>query len=77
MPTVVVYTRTTCAPCRTLKHWLSAKNVPFTELNVDSNPRLMDEVIAKSGYQVVPLIQVGDTFVSGLNLPLLSRLLML
>lgn len=77
MPAVTVYTRTTCGPCRTLKHWLKLKNVPFTEINVDDDPRLMDEVIAKSGYQMVPMIDVGgEVIISGLNLPLLSNLLM-
>lgn len=77
MPTVKVYTRTTCGPCRTLKHWLKTKNVPFEEINVDSDPKLMDEVIQLSGLQMVPVTTVGDRVISGLNLPLLSNLLML
>jgi len=44
---------------------------------VDADPRLMDEIIARTGYQMVPMIQVGDKYVSGMNLPLLSQLLML
>lgn len=76
MPAVKVYTRTTCGPCRTLKYWLQSKGVPFTEINVDDDPKLMDEVIAKSGYQMVPMIEVGEKCISGLNLPLLSNLLM-
>lgn len=77
MPSVTVYTRTTCGPCRTLKHWLKSKNVPFIELNADNDPALVDEVVQKSGYQQFPCIIVGEKVVSGLNLPLLSQLLML
>lgn len=78
MPTVKVYTRTTCGPCRTLKHWLKVKGVPFIEINVDDDPKLMDIVIERTGLQMVPMIQVGeDKFISGLNLPLLSTALML
>jgi len=77
MPKVTVYTRTTCGPCRTVKHWLKSKGVPFTELVLDDHPELMDEIVARTGYQMVPMIQVGDRYVSGMNIPLLSQLLML
>lgn len=77
MPSVKVYTRTTCAPCRALKHWLQSKNIPYTELNADNDPALVEEVVQKSGYQQFPCTIVGDAVVSGLNLPLLSKLLML
>lgn len=78
MPTVKVYTRTTCAPCRTLKHWLKSKGVPYEEINVDEDPALMDLVIKQTGIQQVPMTQVGeDRFISGLNIALLANLLML
>lgn len=73
---VKVYTRTTCGPCRTLKHWLKTKNIPYEEINVDDDPKMVDEVIKLSGLQMVPLLVVGDRVISGLNLPLLSNLLM-
>lgn len=76
MPSVKVYTRTTCAPCQLLKRWLSNKNIPYEEINVDSDPAIMDEVIQRSGLQMVPMTQVGEQFVSGLNIALLSKLLM-
>lgn len=77
MPTVKVYTRTTCGPCRTLKHWLKSKGVPYQEINVDDDPKLMDEVIQLSGLQMVPVTIVQDKVISGLNLSLLSATLML
>lgn len=77
MPSVKVYTRPTCAPCQTLKKWLQNKGVSFTELNVDDNPSLMDEIIERTGVQMVPMIEVGDRTISGVNIRLLSELLML
>lgn len=65
---VKVYTRTTCGPCRTLKHFLKVKNIPYEEINVDTDPKLMDYVIERSGYQMVPMTLIGDTVISGLNL---------
>lgn len=77
MPSVKVYTRPTCAPCLTLKRWLQSKGVTYIEINVDEDPRLIEEVILKSGYQQFPMTLVGDTPISGLNLALLSKTLML
>lgn len=76
MPTVKVYTRTTCAPCQMLKRWLKNKNVPYVEVNVDNDPQLMDEIIQKTGFQMVPTVQVGDQFIQGLNIALLAKTLM-
>lgn len=65
---VTVYTRTTCPPCRALKHWLKTKGIEFSEKNVDDSPELMDEVIQKSGLQMVPVTLVDDKVISGFNI---------
>ena len=75
--TVTIYTRTTCAPCQTLKYWLNQKKVAFSEKDVDADPSLEQEIFKKSGYLMVPMIEVGDKVISGLNLPLISKALML
>lgn len=77
MPSVKVYTRTTCAPCQMLKRWLQNKNVPYTEVNVDDDPELMDEIIQQTGFQMVPTVKVGDQYIQGLNIALLAKTLML
>jgi len=59
-----------------LKKWLQHKNVPYIEVNVDDDPKLMDEIIQKTGYQMVPTVQVGDQYIQGLNIALLAKTLM-
>ena len=73
---VKIYTRTTCAPCRTVKTWLQKKGVKYEELNVDEQPELMDDVIRKTGLMMVPVIVVGENHVQGMNFSRLSELLM-
>lgn len=73
---VTVYTRTTCAPCRMVKTFLQRKGVQYEEKNLDDNPELATEAFEKSGFTMVPIIVVGERVVSGMNLPLLSELLM-
>lgn len=66
---VTIYTRETCAPCRTLKKFFSLKNVTYEEKNVDSDPSLMEEVVRLSGFAMVPCVKIGDKVISGANIP--------
>jgi glutaredoxin 3 len=76
MPEVTVFTRTTCGPCRTVKYYLEKQGIPFLEKNVDADPSLMNEIIERTGFMQVPTIKINEYFVSGANLPLISKLLM-
>lgn len=72
----VVYTRTTCAPCQTVKSFLKKKGVEYRELNVDEHPELMDEIVAKTGFQMVPTTIIGEQIIQGMNFALLNKALM-
>jgi len=74
---ITVYTKTTCAPCQTLKYWLKSKNVQYEEKNLDKNPELLSELVDKTGMMMVPVVQIGDEIIQGLNLPLLSQKIVL
>lgn len=74
---VTLYTKTTCAPCRGLKAWLARKGIAYTEVCADNDPTVYDKVVQLSGYQQFPCIVIGETVVSGANIGLISKLLML
>jgi glutaredoxin len=76
MPDVTIYSRPTCGPCRTVKYFLTKKGIPFKEKNVEV-PAYLAEYQDKAEVLQLPLILVGDQQVSGGNIGLLSRLLML
>jgi glutaredoxin len=59
-----------------VKRWLQNKNVPYTEKSLDDNIDYASEAFEKSGLQMVPVITVGEQVVSGANIGLLSKLLM-
>ena len=71
---VTIYTRTTCAPCRTVKYFLTKKGISFTEKNID-DPDISAEFARVSDFPMVPLVLVGESKVQGLNLGLLANLL--
>jgi glutaredoxin len=73
---VTIYTRTTCAPCKTVKFFLQKKGIAFTEKNIDE-PSHAEEFNKVADFPMVPLVIVGEQKVQGLNLSLLSKLLTL
>ena len=72
---VQIYTRTACAPCRTVKTWLQKKGVKYDEIDVDEYPEAAREVFDRTGFMMVPMTMVGDRSVSGMNFGLLTQLL--
>lgn len=73
--TVVVYTKTTCGPCVTLKRWLKSKDIMYEEKNLEENPELFQEMYAKTGLMSVPQTLIGDDVVCGPNFALLAKML--
>jgi glutaredoxin 3 len=62
---VTVYTSDWCPYCRRAKDLLTQKNVVFSEINVDDEPALRQEMIARSDRRTVPQIFIGDKHVGG------------
>jgi glutaredoxin 3 len=64
-PPVVMYVTDWCPYCARAKNLLSGKQVPFKEINVDDEPNMRQEMIARSGRRTVPQIFIGDQHVGG------------
>ncbi len=64
-PEVTVYTSDWCPYCRRAKDLLTRKNVSFSEINVEDEPRAREEMIARSNRRTVPQIFIGDRHVGG------------
>lgn len=57
---ITIYTRTTCAYCVQVKRYLDMKQKTYDVINLDEDPALADQVIAKSGARTVPVIIVRN-----------------
>ena len=64
-PAVTVYTSDWCPYCRRAKQLLTQKNVLFSEVNVEDEPKLREEMITRSNRRTVPQIFIGDKHVGG------------
>ena len=64
-PAVTVYVSDWCPYCQRAKGLLAQKNVVFSEINVEDEPKLREEMIARSNRRTVPQIFIGDKHVGG------------
>ncbi len=65
MAKVTLYTTRFCPYCVRAKALLEHKSVAYTDISVDNNPQLRQEMMVKSGRHTVPQIWVGDVHVGG------------
>jgi glutaredoxin 3 len=64
-PAVTVYVSDWCPYCQRAKGLLAQKNVVFSEINVEDEPKLREEMIARSSRRTVPQIFIGDKHIGG------------
>lgn len=55
---VKVYTSGWCRDCRAAKQFLDAHGIPYTEINVDSNPTASAEIIRHVGKRALPQLVI-------------------
>ncbi len=68
MPTVEIYTKSTCGYCTMAKRLLKSKNVSFSEFPVAGDPAKLEEMIKRSnGGRTVPQIFINDQHIGGFD----------
>lgn len=65
MANVIVYSTGSCPYCVRAKELLNKKNVTFTDIRVDLQPELREEMISKSGRHTVPQIFINGQAIGG------------
>jgi glutaredoxin 3 len=65
MPEIIIYSSSICPYCIMAKKLLDRKNAKYKEINVDVNPELRQEMMAKTQRRTVPQIFIGDLHVGG------------
>ena len=64
-PSVTLYVSNWCAYCERARGLLARKKVEFSEVNVEDDAKLREEMIARSNRRTVPQIFIGDKHVGG------------
>ncbi len=67
MNTVTLYTTDTCPYCRSAKSLLASKGITLQEINIQTQPGKLEEMLSRSGGRSVPQIFIGDTHIGGFD----------
>lgn len=67
MPEIIIYTAKLCPYCTMAKRLFDKKGASYTEIDVDSEPGLRQEVMEKTRRRTVPQIYIGDRHVGGFD----------
>ena len=68
MKKVRVFKHKTCVYCPQLIKWLTSKEVKFEIIDRDEHPIIFKRMIHKTGYMTVPVTQIEDEYIVGMNL---------
>jgi len=58
-PRIVIYTVSWCPHCRELKEYLTSRNIPFINRDVELDPAAMEELTQKYNTFGVPVVIIG------------------
>ncbi len=72
---VIVYTTPTCPWCQVVKRYLEERNIPYREVDVSTDMEAAMEMIAKSGQQGVPVVEIDGEIVVGFDRERIDALL--
>ena len=67
MPEILIYTAHLCPYCVMAKRLLDKKGAAYTEINVDAQAGLREEMMRKTNRRTVPQIYIGDLHVGGFD----------
>ena len=67
MPEILIYTTKHCPYCVMAKRLLDKKGASYTEINVDTQTGLREEMMRKTKRRTVPQIYIGDLHVGGFD----------
>ncbi|MEM7282217.1 MAG: glutaredoxin 3 [Pseudomonadota bacterium] len=65
MNSVTIYTKSWCPYCARAKQLLENQGISYTELDVEQDANLLQEMIQRSGRHTVPQVFVGDRHIGG------------
>lgn len=65
MNPVRIYTTTWCGYCTAAKRFFQARNIPYEEIDLTTDPEGRADLEARTGRRTVPQIFIGEVHVGG------------
>jgi mycoredoxin len=60
---LTVYSSTFCPDCREAKRFLAKYNIPYTEINIETTPGAVEEIVKNTGKRAVPQFVIDGEWV--------------
>lgn len=67
MPTITMYSTTTCPYCVQAELLLGRKDVQVNKIMIDQSPQELENMLTRSGRRTVPQIFIDDLHVGGFS----------
>ncbi len=64
---ITIYSTPTCVYCKSLKEYFTEKNIKFQEIDVASNEKELEKMVAISGQMGVPVVDLDGEVVIGFD----------
>ena len=69
MNEVKIYSASWCGFCHAAKQYLDKIGVKYNDLDVESDPKLAEEAVTKSGQRGIPVIDIDGDIIVGFDRP--------
>jgi glutaredoxin 3 len=66
---ITIYSADWCAFCHAAKGYLDKLGIKYTEKNVESDPKIAQEAIDKSGQTGIPILDIDGEIIIGFDRP--------
>jgi mycoredoxin len=60
---LIVYTAYWCPDCRIAKRFLTERQIPFKEIDIETTPGAADEVVRRTGKRAIPQFVIDGEWV--------------
>ena len=75
MAEIRIFSQPTCPACNELKDYLKGKNIPFTDYDILSDDKALEEMLHVHKVRVTPFIIIGDKKLIGFDIEELDKAL--
>ena len=72
---IKIYSTPSCVYCKTLKSYLTSKNIEFSDIDVSTNEKELEHMVKVSGQMGVPVVEIDDNVIVGFDTNRIDELL--
>ena len=72
---IKIYSTPSCVYCKTLRSYLTSKNIEFSDIDVSTNEKELEHMVKVSGQMGVPVVEIDDNVIVGFDKNRIDELL--